>query len=70
MPIIDCSLAFARLHDTFTADQDDATTSGQVQSQALPRSSSTDARAHHPPRLTAITVTTVKVGDEFIVPAG
>eukprot|EP00965_Chrysotila_dentata_P013346 441731-Pleurochrysis_carterae.AAC.1 len=69
MPIIDCSLAFARLHDTFTADQDDATTSGQVHSQATPQHSLTDARAHHPPRLAASAVTTVKVGDELIVPA-
>eukprot|EP00965_Chrysotila_dentata_P061433 2034885-Pleurochrysis_carterae.AAC.1 len=69
IPIIDCSLAFARLHDTFTADPDDETTSGQVQSQATPQHSSADARAHLPPRLAASAVTTVKVGDELIVPA-
>eukprot|EP00965_Chrysotila_dentata_P145117 4792745-Pleurochrysis_carterae.AAC.1 len=66
MPIIDCSLAFARLHDTFAGGQDDETTSGQVQPQSTPQRSSADARAHHPQRLTAIAVTTVKVGDELI----
>eukprot|EP00965_Chrysotila_dentata_P050780 1683563-Pleurochrysis_carterae.AAC.1 len=69
MPIIDCSLAFARLHDTFTAEPDDETTSGQAQSQATPQHSSADARAHQPPRLAASAVTAVKVGDELIVPA-